>query len=407
MTDIVEVDDAYELHLAVDDGEDVVLAGCYLAGYVAEGHVGVEDPVVVLYDAVYADEGEYAAVGMVGEELSALCESHGIDAVGLEDLDGEVCADGNHHEGEEEVVASGKLGDEEYAGEGGVHDAAHEAAHAEHGKVVLADLDAEDVVCVPESCEDEACDTAEEQGGGEDSAASAAAVGGCGGEDLGEDDECEVYEEALCVTGKEGAVHGGVPVGWALAVHEEFDEFVSFTVERWEQEDEEGEHAGSEEVFAVLAADAVACGAAYLAETAFEPVHGACEIEGYEAADDAKEYVGRGEADDGVVGGCEVEGGLGAGDGEGDGGGGDTTDKEWQQGRHGEVYHEDLEDKDETCDGSLEDSGDGSCCSAADEEHHLLVAEAEEAAEVTAYGAAGEDNGGFCSYAAAEADGDG
>ena len=231
MAYVVEVHDADELHLAVDDGEDVVLAGGYLAGYVAECHVGVEDFVVVLYDAVYVDEGEDAAVGVVGEELSALCEAHGVDAVGFEDLDGEVCADGDHHEGQEEVVASGELGDEEDAGEGGVHDSAHESAHAEHGEVVLADLDAEDVVGVPQSCEDEACDAAEEQGGGEDSAASAAAVGGRGGEDLGEDDECQVYEEETCVSCKEGAVHGCVPVGGALAVHEEFDEFVSFAVE--------------------------------------------------------------------------------------------------------------------------------------------------------------------------------
>lgn len=132
---------------------------------------------------------------MVGEEFAGTGKAHGIDAVGLEGVDGDVAGEADNHEGEEELVAAGELGDEEYAGEGGVEYARHDAGHAEEGEVGEGRGDAEGCPHVPERGEDEAADAAEEEAGGEGAAATAAAVGGRGGEDLDDENEGEIGEE--------------------------------------------------------------------------------------------------------------------------------------------------------------------------------------------------------------------
>ena len=163
MAYVIQIDDSYELHLPVDDGEYVILAGCYLAGYVSECHFGIQYLVVMLYYTVDTDKGKDAAICVVCEQLSALCESHSVDAVGFEEPDGKVCPYRNHHKGEEQVVASCEFGNEEYAGERCVHDAAHQTAHAKHGEVVLAYLDAQDIIDIPHAREDETCNTSQKQ----------------------------------------------------------------------------------------------------------------------------------------------------------------------------------------------------------------------------------------------------
>ena len=148
-------------------------------------HVRVHPLIVAIYHGVETHQRQHGMVSMVSHQLALTRQSHAIDAVRLEDVDGEVGADGDNHERHEEVVAAGNLGNEEDAGQGGMHHARHHAGHAQQGEVLLGHIDT-DIVDVPQSCKEESGEAADEQRGCEGTAATAAAIGGRGGKDLGE-----------------------------------------------------------------------------------------------------------------------------------------------------------------------------------------------------------------------------
>ena len=124
----------------------------------------------------------------MGEQLAPARQSHGVDAVGFEDVDGEIGHGRDNHQRHEEVVAASEFGNEEDASEWCVHHARHEACHAVEsavlGRKIAGVVGHQTKSHVPKIGEDEAGDAAEEEAGGEHSAATASAIGGCGGKDL-------------------------------------------------------------------------------------------------------------------------------------------------------------------------------------------------------------------------------
>ena len=117
--------------------------------------------VVMLDDAVHLHQRKDGVVGVMREQLTPLCQTHGIDAVRLEGLDGEVGPHGHDHQGQEQGISSRELGNEEDAGERRVHDTTHQSAHAQHGKIALRDVHAQKGILIPEVAEDKAADTAQ------------------------------------------------------------------------------------------------------------------------------------------------------------------------------------------------------------------------------------------------------
>lgn len=100
-----------------------------------------------------------------------------IDAMGLEQADGDDCHDAHDDQGDEELVAAGYFGNEEDAGERSMHHTRHHARHTEQGEILLWD-DGADSLQVPQAGEEESAEAPDEQRWCERTADAATAVGG-------------------------------------------------------------------------------------------------------------------------------------------------------------------------------------------------------------------------------------
>ena len=177
--DVADFQDVYlaqQGSCGVGNGQHAVARTADFVDYLSQFHVGIDGLEVALDDGVEAHERQHGMVGMVRDKLALTRQSNAVDAMRLEDVDGEVGADGDNHERHKEVVAAGYLGNEEDAGQGGMHHARHHAGHAQQGEVLLGHIDT-DIVDVPQSCKEESGEAADEQRGCEGTAATAAAIG--------------------------------------------------------------------------------------------------------------------------------------------------------------------------------------------------------------------------------------
>ena len=191
-----------------------------------------------------------------------------------------------------------------------------------------------------------------------------------------------------------------VPVGLTLAVEQDVQRPVAFTVEGGEEEDEQAEQdaaEGQSRIAVVLQST----------EDTFAGRHGTDEVEADEPAEESEQDAGRYALQ--LPGTVEVEGeqGVAAHEQIGEASGGDAGGEDGQQGCHRQIYHEHLEGEDQSCHRSLEDTGDGSGSTASDEKHEFLVVQVEALSEVRADGRACEHDGCLGTYRSTEADGDG
>ncbi len=113
---------------------------------------------------------------MVGDEFALTCQTHGIDAVRLEDADDHHADHSHDEQGHKQLIASCDLGNEEDAGERCVHHAGHHAGHSEQHEVLLRQVDT-NLLHVPDAGEEEACEAAHEQRWRKGTTATAGAVG--------------------------------------------------------------------------------------------------------------------------------------------------------------------------------------------------------------------------------------
>ena len=399
VTDVIDVQHCHQLALGIEDGKDVVLRGGDLLDDLTQRHLGSEELAVAVDDGVDGHQRQYGPVLVVGEQLATTCQTHGIDAVRLEDVDGEVGTDGDNHQRHEELIASREFGNEEDSRQGRMHDTTHESAHAQKGEVVLCQMDAEETSMVPHLREDETEDASQEQRGGKDSTASPSPIRGSGGKDLEDDDEGKIDEKHVVVAIEDGVVHRRQPVLFAVAGKQEFDEVVTFTVERREEEDEDRQHGASHGETEI--------GMLQLAEEALEEVHGAGEIQRHQTTADAQQDIGRdadGREDVFVM---EVEHGVDASDGECHRCRRHAGYQQGQKRTHGKVNHQHLEHKGQTRYGRLEDACHSTGSTTAHEEHQLLGIEAEHATQVAADGRTREDDRSLGTDRSTKTDGDG
>ena len=399
VADFDDVDFAQQQAGSIGDGQHTVARARYLMDYLAQLHVGGDGLIVAVDDGVEAHERQHGMVGMVGDKLALASQPESVDAVGFEDVDGQVAGHGDNHERHEEIVAAGNLGYEENARQRGMHDARHDTRHAQQREVLLRDVDTH-LVHVPQPRKEEPREAADEERGGKRAATAAAAVGGAGGEDLGEQHEGDVQNQVFGMAIEQGTAQHLVPVGLSLAVEQQVDAVVALAVERREEEDERAEQQAANEeadVGAVLEAG----------KHVLAGIHGADEVEADQSARHAQEDAGRHAVHGPVAVKMEAEEHGIARKDVGEARGGDTRHEDGQERGHGEVNHQHLEREDESGNGGLEDAGDGSGGTAADEGHERLVVQTEHLAQVGADGRAGEHDGSLGTHGTAKADGDG
>ena len=403
---VVERDDAHEGAIGIAHGIVVVGLGGDDLDQFAQLHFGTDHGIVLHDEVLQIEQGEHGFVLVVSDELALLCQTAGVDGVGLEDADGAVAEAGGDHEGKEEVEATRELGREEHAHQGRMHHAAHHGCHAHHGEVLLGQ-EGEEARLVEHIGKEEACEVAEEERGGERTTTTSTAIGSCRGEALGEhhhdDEEAEDPETAVGDDLAEAAEGGVVEDGASqdivvLAVVDVLDGFVTFTIERGQQEDGYAQEGASQHPFDPGAVDAL--------ELIFGPEGGAGEVERGKTAEDAKQD-DVGNALDGEVHGLgEVEERGGAFDGVCHGGGSHGRDQERHDAEGGEIEHKHLDGEQQSGDRSLEDAGYTGGGSAAQQDHEGMLVHTEQSAQVGADGRAGEYDRGLGTYRSAKADGD-
>lgn len=94
---VVQYDNAEQYAGLVSYGEDVASGGGDGFHQFAQVHFGADGDEVFFYDVLHFHERQYRFVLVVGDEFALLGQTHGVDAVGFEDDDGQVGADCYDH----------------------------------------------------------------------------------------------------------------------------------------------------------------------------------------------------------------------------------------------------------------------------------------------------------------------
>ena len=198
---------------------------------------------------------------------------------------------------------------------------------------------------------------------------------------------------------EERAIHRGVPVGLAVSVEQKGDQVVTFAVERREKVDEKAQHGGSQEELLIATLQ--------LAEDTFQEIHGSGKVERHQSANYSQSQIGWDAINREGVLQVELEDGIGAGNGESESHSRHARHEQWQKAGHGQVQHQHFEHKDQTCNGGLENAGNGSGGSTTYQEHHVLVRESANLTKTASYRAASQDDRCLGSHTATKTNGDG
>ncbi len=393
----IDVENAEEGAFAVDHRKmDGLALGDYLHN-LPELHVRGDERALFFDDRVKTQQRENGTVLVVREQLTGARETHGIDAVRLKGMDGEIGGCRDNHERDEEVITAREFCNEEDACERCVENAAHHARHAQKCVVRRWNVDAKRLELVPKGGKHKARNAAEEKAGRKRTAATATAVGGCGREDLDDENEDEIENEVFAASVEERVIHDAHGIG-LLCRQKRGDGRVAFTIERRKEEDEKRKYAATKREFCTDALQ--------FAEDLLKAVHHPCEIERKKTAGNAKDNGAWHALHHERIGQFEREHGICPGHGIGDAGGGETRDEEGQERSHREVDHQHFKREDQTGDGGFEDAGNGARCAAPDEEHERFVVEVEPSAERRADGRTRQNDGRLRTDATTETDGD-
>ena len=193
VADVVQQDNTEQHTPFIDYREDISSTFGNHFHHIAQCHLRRNDLKLLLDDAVHAEQGQDSLVLVVGQQFALLRQTHGVDAVGLEHQDGDVGADRDDHQRQEEVISTRQLGNQEDTGQGGVHDTGHDTGHTQEGKVLLRAVHREGKI-VGGMGKYESGDTTQVQAGCKNTTTPATGIGRTGGEDLGQQDEREEHD---------------------------------------------------------------------------------------------------------------------------------------------------------------------------------------------------------------------
>ena len=82
----------------IDDGNKIGMASTDYLYQLAQKKVGRYGRIVFLDNTIETHQGKCSVIGVVGDEFSLACKTHAINAMRLEDVDGEVRTDANNHQ---------------------------------------------------------------------------------------------------------------------------------------------------------------------------------------------------------------------------------------------------------------------------------------------------------------------
>ena len=245
VADIVEQHDSYQFAVSAYYREEVALGGGYGVYHLFERHVGRDDAEVAFYHVVEPQESEHVLVLVVRQQVAVLGQTHGVDAVRLENPDGHIRERGDYEQRQEEVVTACHLGCKENSHQRGVHDPGHDSGHPHECEVLLRKVDGEAEV-VHHIGEKESRQRPDEQRRRKGTAHAAGAVGGRSGEDFRKHDgryHHGYYPHVVAVYVEERTVYHRADIPLQETVYG----LVPLAVERREQENERCQEGAAEQ----------------------------------------------------------------------------------------------------------------------------------------------------------------
>ena len=115
MTEAGDINYTFQYPRIVQYRQEVVVASRNLAHQLAHRQIWTDGVVILLNHALHAHQRKRRTVYVVSEQLALPSQSQGVDAMALEDADGEQGRDAHDHQRHEELIAAREFGDEEDA----------------------------------------------------------------------------------------------------------------------------------------------------------------------------------------------------------------------------------------------------------------------------------------------------
>ena len=162
--DVADFDDinlAQQYAGSIGNGQYTVARTRNIVDHLSQIHIGINSLKIAVDDGIKTHQRQRSVVGMVCLQLTLLGQSHAVDAVFFEDVDGEIARHGHNHQRHEEIVATGNLGNKEYACQRGMHDTRHNTRHSQQREILLGNIDT-NLMHIPQTREEESREAANE-----------------------------------------------------------------------------------------------------------------------------------------------------------------------------------------------------------------------------------------------------
>ena len=250
MTEAGDINYTFQYPRIVQYRQEVVVASRNLAHQLAHRQIWTDGVVILLNHALHAHQRKRRTVYVVSEQLALPSQSQGVDAMALEDADGEQGRDAHDHQRHEELIAAREFGDEEDARQRSMHHARNQTSHTHQRKVLLRHMNAY-LIDIPQAGKEEARKSADKERRGKGSTATATTIGCRSGKYLGKGDQRYIEDEQIVLTREQRTVHHLPPLCLVAALEQDIHCRIALAIERWEEEDERAEDESTKQQFGV------------------------------------------------------------------------------------------------------------------------------------------------------------
>ena len=178
-----------------------------------EFHIGCDTQIIPLDDRIKIHQRQHGMVGVMCQQLALTSQPGAVNAVRLEDDDGEISTDADNHQRHEHGVPTRQFCNQKHPRQRGMHHPRHHTRHAQQGEVLLRYIDT-NLIDVPQSGEKESGKAANEQRGSKRTATTSATVCCRCSKHLCKQHQGNIGYQHRTLTREERIVQDAVPIGF-------------------------------------------------------------------------------------------------------------------------------------------------------------------------------------------------
>ena len=156
---------------------------------------------------------------MMCQQLTFLCQTHGVNAVRFKNDNRQIRADRDYHQRQEQVVPSRKLGNQEHSRKRSVHNATHHSRHAQQGKVLFRQIGSH-LKIIAEMGKNKPGDTPQIQRRRKNTTATTTAIRCARSENLKQDYQYQIQQQQVAVSVEERVIHHRIPLNITCTVEQ-------------------------------------------------------------------------------------------------------------------------------------------------------------------------------------------